>query len=126
MVKFIVGILVLAFMVLPAGAFMLPTTPQQVTATAGGTAIISVDSGIVTTASLTTAAAANFTLTVQCGAVSASSIVLASVQNGTNTGGTPQISTVDPQNAVVTIIVENTDASAAFNGTIIISFIVFN
>ncbi len=76
----------------------------------------------VTTASLTTAAAANYTLTVTNVKVSAADIVFASVANGSNTAGTPAIVTVTPAAGSLVIVITNSHSGDAFDGTLVVSF----
>lgn len=101
-----------------------PSQTKTATATAGA-ATLNTASGTITTESATTAAAATYTLTVTNSVVTATDIVLASVNLGTATTGTPVIQTVAPANGSVVIKVRNSDAAAAFNGTLKISFVVF-
>ena len=108
-----------------AQAFNLPITAQQVTAVAGA-AQIGTDSGIITTQSLTTAAAATATFTIGCSAATPFSLPMVSIQNGSNSAGSPVVTTVTPGNGVVTVVIQNIAASAALNGTLKISLIVFN
>lgn len=104
----------------------VPITSQRATAVSGAAAVAT-DSGIITSeSSLTTSAGANYTLTVGCPACTPQSLVMASAQNGTNTGGAPAVRTVTPGDGKITILVGNTDGSAAFNGSVVVSFIVFN
>jgi hypothetical protein len=105
---------------------LLTQTAQQVNAVAGK-ATVSVDAGIVTTESLVTAAGATYTLTVGCDEADAGSIVLATIQNGTNNAGDPSLQFVDPaNNNTIVFTVVNRHATNAFNGTLIISFTVWN
>lgn len=104
----------------------LPNEPQQVTASAAGVAAVNGDAAIVTTASLTTAAAATYTLSLYSGLITTKSIVMVSVGNGTNSAGSPDLFTVTVTNGLATIVVDNAHATAAFNGTLVISVIVFN
>jgi hypothetical protein len=105
-----------------------PTTaPGAAAATAAsGAATLNEGFGVVTSESLTTAAGALYTLTLTDAAITANSIVMASVQLGTSTTGVPQVVSVAPATGSVVIIVKNIHASAAFNGTIKVSFVVFN
>lgn len=96
------------------------------TATAvGGAATLNKTSGKITTESLTTAAAAAYTLTITNSAVAAADIVMASVANGTNSAGIPIVGRVTPAAGSVAILIENQHGSGAFNGTLVISFVVF-
>lgn len=93
---------------------------------AAGAATLNAESGIVTSEALTTAQNAIYTLTLTNSKVKATDIVLASVSDGTNTQGTPMIGQINPADGSVVIEVINKHATAeAFNGTIIIAFIVF-
>ena len=101
------------------------TSGNSGTATAsGGAATLNNKAGVVTTESLNTAAAANYTLTLTNDQIAAADIVLVTVGQGTNTGGTPVLTTVTPASGSVAIIVKNDHATTAFNGTLKISFIV--
>ena len=95
------------------------------TATAGA-ATLHKHSGKITSEALTTAAGANYTLTLTNQKISAKSIVLASVDQGTNTTEGIDVQRVTPGANQVVIVVRNTHASAALNGTIVISFAVIN
>jgi hypothetical protein len=104
----------------------LPQTIQQVSAVAG-VATISIDSGIITSESLTTAAGATYTLTLGCDEADSNSIVHVNIYNGTNNAGDPSLGLVKPSdNGSVTITVVNRHASNAFNGTIKFMVVVFN
>jgi exosome complex RNA-binding protein Csl4 len=97
------------------------------TATAtSGAATLNKQAGVITSESLTTAAAAAYTLTITNSLVAAGSIVLASVQSGTNTQGVLSIDSVTPDDGSVVIVVRNRHASQALNGTIKVSFVVIN
>lgn len=115
----------LALLASPAAAINLGFSAAQVTGAAGASTV-NQDAGIVTTESLTTAAAATYTETIGCNAVTAYSLVFVSIQNGSNSAGDPSLGTVTPGAGKVTITIVNRHASAAFNGTLKISFIVFN
>jgi hypothetical protein len=80
--------------------------------------------GVITSEALTTAAGANYTLTLTDSDIAAADQVFASVQNGSNTQGTPMVATVAPAAGSVVIVVKNTHATQALNGTILISFMV--
>lgn len=96
---------------------------KTATATAGA-ATLNKASGKVTSEALTTAAGGVYTLTLANSTVAAGDIVLATLANGTNTAGSPGVVRVAPGNGAVTIAVRNGDASAALNGTVIVSFVV--
>lgn len=91
-----------------------------------GAATLSKQAGVITSESLTTAAGADYTLTLTNTLVAATSIVLATVHNGTNSQGVPVLRTVTPGAGSVVIIVRNTHASQALNGTLKIAFLVLN
>lgn len=93
------------------------------TATAGA-ATMNTQKGKVTTESLTTAAGSTYTLTLTNSKVTAASHVFASAANGTNTQGELTVQRVEPGAGSVVILVKNTHASQAFNGTIKIAFFV--
>jgi hypothetical protein len=104
----------------------LTVTASKATAVAGA-AHVGTDAGIVTSeTTITTGAGANYTLTVGCQQCTPNSLVMASATNGTNTGGAPGIASVTPGDGKVTILVNNTDGANAFNGSVVVSFIVFN
>jgi len=102
----------------------LDTGIKTATAVAGA-ATLNKSSGIVTTEALTTAAGADYTLTLTNSKIAAGDIVLATVQDGTDTAGTPAITTAASGTGSATIIVQNVHATAAFNGTLKIGFAVF-
>jgi hypothetical protein len=91
------------------------------TSTAGA-ATINHNSGVITTEALTTAHGAEYSMVVTNNNLTATSAVVASVQNGTNTTNPVAISSITPAAGSVTIKVVNLHASAALNGTLIISF----
>ena len=91
-----------------------------------GAATLSTYKGQITSEALTTAAAATYTLTLTNTNISATSIVLVSVGNGTNTTVGPSLAGVTPGAGSATIVVRNTHASSALNGTIVINYVVFN
>lgn len=95
------------------------------TATASaGAATVSKMAGVVTTESLTTAAAAAYTLTLTNTTIAAADMVFASVANGTNSAGIPIVGKITPGSGSCTILIENQHAANAFNGTLKISFLV--
>ena len=89
---------------------------------AAGAATLNALAGKITSESLTTAAAAAYTLTLTNSMIAAGDIVWAKVGNGTNSAGIPIIGTVAEAAGSVVIKVENQHASAAFNGTVVVSF----
>jgi len=78
----------------------LSSDNQTVTAVAGA-ATLDGQLGVVTSESLTTAAAADYTLTITNARVKAGSVVLASVKTGTNTKVGLAIHEVTPANGSV-------------------------
>lgn len=79
--------------------------------------------GTITTESATTAAGATFTETITDTVVAASDICMASIT--TSGTGTPAVTKVTPAAGSLVIITQNIHASAAFNATLVISFICF-
>lgn len=79
---------------------------------------------VVTSESITTAAAATYTLVLTSKLAYAASLALASVWLGSSTTGTPQVVSVTPAAGTITVIVKNIHASAAFNGTIVIGVVI--
>lgn len=105
----------------------IPTAATLQTATgSAGASTLNGTKGTVTTESLSTAAGAVFTETVTNSSIAANSIVLVSVGNGTNSAGSPALTTVVPAAGSAVIKIQNIHASAAFNGTLAISFLVVN
>lgn len=95
------------------------------TATAGAATLAALQ-GKVTSEAITTAQNLFYTLTITNTAIAAADIVVASVANGTNTQGTPMITTITPAAGSLVIVVQNKHATAqAFNGTLVISFQAF-
>lgn len=96
------------------------------TATAvAGAATLNNRFGKITTAALTTAAAAEYTLTLTNSAISAEDIVMVSVAYGTATAGNPVVTRITPAAGSVVIIVQNIHATVALNGTLVISVAAF-
>lgn len=95
------------------------------TATASsGAATLNSHSGVITSESLTTAAAATYTLTLTNSAVAAADVVLASTANGTNTTVGTYVVSVTPAAGSVVIVLKNGHAATALNGTIVVAFAV--
>lgn len=117
------GTTVTATGLISGGSFQLDTGTKTATATAGA-ATLAKDSGKITSEALTTAAGATYTLTLTNTAIAAADMVFASVALGTATTGMPVVTRVTPAAGSVVIIVQNIHASAALNGTIVISFMV--
>lgn len=87
-----------------------------------GAATLNQPSGIITTESLTTAAAATYTLTLTNSKVAATDIVQVTLGAGTNSAGTPVILTATCTDSTITVKIYNTHASAAFNGTLTVQY----
>jgi len=79
--------------------------------------------GKITTESLSTAAGAAATLTITNTKVAAGDIILLTRNGGTSANGTPVMRAVPGAGSFV-ITLDNKHASAAFNGTFIIGFLV--
>lgn len=97
-------------------------TGTKTVAASGGAATLNKSSGKVTSETLSTAAGATYTLTLTNSAIAAADMVFASVAYGTSTTGMPAITRVTPAAGSVVIVVQNVHASAALNGTIVVSF----
>ena len=91
------------------------------TATAGA-ATLNNRFGRITSEALVTAAGGNYTLTITNANITANDIVFANVFYGTATTGSPTIVTARPSAGSLVILVQNVHASAALNGTIIVTF----
>lgn len=108
-----------------APSFDEGTKTATATGTGGtGTATLSKVSGKVTTGALTTAAAATHVLTLTNTKIAATDQVYVSVCKGTATTGTPTVADVAPAAGSVVITIQNIHASAAVNGTLVVSFFV--
>jgi hypothetical protein len=106
---------------LTAATFQLDTGVKTAAAVAGA-ATLNKASGKITTESLTTAAGATYTLTLTNSQIAAADTAFVSIANGTNSAGDPAVGLVTPAAGSVTIKVVNRHASAALNGTLVISF----
>lgn len=96
------------------------------TATAtSGAATLNKLMGTITTEALTTAAGAVYTLTITDSVIAATDVVMSEIQNGTNTTVGASILTVAPAAGSIVVKVQNLHASAALNGTLLISFVAF-
>jgi len=98
--------------------------PKVLTGTAtAGAVTLAARAGKITTEALTTAQNLFYTLTITNSAIAATDAVFASVANGTNTQGTPMITSVTPGAESLIIVIQNKHASAeALNGTLVVSF----
>jgi len=96
------------------------------TATGSGAAVTCNGfAGTITTEALTTAAAAELSYTVTNSKVKSTSVVLVSVANGTNTTVGAGICSVTPASGSFVVVLTNSHASAALDGTLKINFVVF-
>jgi hypothetical protein len=89
-----------------------------------GAATLNKQSGTITSEAITTAAGSSYTLTLTNSVVAATSRVFASVANGTNTQGELTVTSITPGSGSVVILVKNSHASQALNGTIKVAFFV--
>lgn len=110
-------------MQLRAYSFRLDTGTKTATASTGA-ATLNKSSGKITSEALTTAAGASYTLTLTDSMIAAADQVYASVDTGTNTTVGLEIGRVTPTAGGAVIVVWNRHASAALNGTIVVSFMV--
>lgn len=132
MKRFLLGAAALFFLSAPLAAQEPPpfrpehlsvgSGTKTATATAGA-ATLNKSAGTVTSDALTTAAGANYTLTITNSFVAAGDQAFASVANGTNSAGLPVVATVTPGAGTLTVVVRNAHASAALNGTLLVSFV---
>lgn len=81
--------------------------------------------GKLTTAALTTAAAASHVITLTNTTVAATDQVFVSVAFGTATTGQPTVGTVTPAAGSLVIQIVNRDAAAAVNGTLVVAYASF-
>lgn len=112
----------------PAPATFTPIHIDNGTKTAtatSGAATLNKNAGTITSESLTTAAAATYTLTITNSTILATDQVMASVQLGTSTTGQPDVYTTTPAAGSLVIVIGNSASSAAFNGTLKVSFVRF-
>lgn len=109
----------------PLGASTLKVDSGTKTAAAtAGAATLNKNAGVITTESLTTAAAGVYTLTLTDSQIAAADVVQVTIGNGTNTTGLPVLSTVKPAAGSAVIVIANLSGAAAFNGTLIVMFTV--
>jgi hypothetical protein len=80
--------------------------------------------GQITTEALTTVAGGDYVMTLTSAVLKPTSMVFASVCSGTNTTVGLVVHEVTPGAGTCTIDIRNQHASAALNGTIIISFLI--
>lgn len=81
--------------------------------------------GVITTEALTTAAAGTQALVITNSHVTANSIPIVTICGGTSTTGSCEVKAV-PTAGTLTITLTNRHASAAFNGTFKLSFLIMN
>lgn len=103
---------------------MAGTSASGTASATTGAATLNKIKGKITSEALTTAAAADYTLTLTNSEIAAADLVLVSVANGTNTTEGLAVNRVQPAAGSAVIHIRNTHASAALNGTIVISFMV--
>lgn len=88
-----------------------------------GAVTVSKMAGVITSESLTTTAGNAATITVTNTLVAATDLIFVTQVGGTNSAGTPIIKAV-PGSGSFVITLDNKHASAAFNGTFILAFLV--
>lgn len=109
------------------GTTGIPTAQGLQLATSVATAVtLNAIKGQVTTESLSTAHGVAFADTLTDSLITAQSIILVSVAKGTATTGLPCVGNVLPSAGSAVISINNCDAAAAFNGTLVYSFLVVN
>ena len=96
--------------------------PNTATAVAGA-ATLNQGAGFVTSQALTTAAAAIFTLTLTNSFIGVNDMVFATVKLGTSTTGVAAVAACSVVAGIATIVVQNI-GTAAFNGTVVVGFLV--
>ena len=102
----------------------LPQNSHGTVTGASGVSTLNKKSGVITTESLTTAAAGVYTETLTNSEIKAGDIVLATVSS-TGTGN-PVVTSIVVTAGQAVISIQNIAASAAFNAALVISFVVFN
>lgn len=111
----------------PESAFMTSSQfnlgPNQTALATTGAATLNAAKGKITSEALTTAAGSDYVLTLTDSAITAVSNVQCSCANGTNTTEGMAINRVQASAGQLLVHVRNTHASAAWNGTIVISFV---
>ena len=91
--------------------------------TTAGAATVNQQSGVLTTPSITTAGGSSYVITLTNSLITTSSVLLTSYMGGTNTTTNLSISAV-PGAGSATITIYNDTAATAFNGTVIVGFVV--
>lgn len=79
--------------------------------------------GTITTVSVTTAAGGSFTFNISNNFHDANSVYFVSVIGGTNSQGTPVVTTENVTAGTIAVTVNNIHASLALNGTLLLGFI---
>lgn len=79
--------------------------------------------GVITTESLTTAAGASQAITLTNSFIASTDMLMMTINGGTSTTGSIEVRAV-PGSGSATITLYNRHASAAFNGTFILAFLV--
>lgn len=107
----------------------VPPTASMFTASctgAGGTSTATLNAGygVLTTAALTTVAAASHVITLTNSVVTANSLILANVGYGTATTGEPAIHNVSVATGTAVITIRNDAAAAPVNGTLKVFFLI--
>ena len=105
-------------------ALHLGTGTKTATAVAGA-ATLNKPGGTITTEALTTVAGGTYVLTLTNSTIALADQAFASVQFGSSTTGAPCVTSTDNSAGQVVITIQNVHATAAFNGTLLISFAVF-
>lgn len=101
-------------------------TGTKTAAATAGAATLNKNAGVITSEALTTAAGATYVLDITNSTAAVADQVMASVQFGTSTTGTPTVTTVSTATAGhIIVTVQNIHATAALNGTIKVSFVVY-
>jgi hypothetical protein len=105
------------------GGDLLYTTKDTATAAAGAVSTTSKRSR-VTTESLSTAAGSSYTLTITNPRIRLRSILGVNVSKSSATTGKPEVGAILCSNGSATVEIRNVDASAAFNGTLLINYVI--
>lgn len=90
-----------------------------------GAATVDTQTGTITTEALTTAAGATYSFTLTNKLIATDSHIAVTVGKGTATTGTMTVTWITPSTGSCVIIFQNIHASAAVNGTITISYVIF-
>jgi hypothetical protein len=121
----------LALFTAPASAFNLPFAAIHAQGASGAASIGNADAGIITTESLSTVAGGTQAYVISSSQVTPNSVVFVSVQFGTSNAGTPAVTLVNTGATSlvpgsVTVRIQNIHATNAFNGSLILSVLIFN